>query len=510
MSKQLDLGAFLEKQSAVGTKDSEGRFTVAHGNAARKLAKFALPRDCAWVTKLIQAANAWQVPEVLIVQSRNETQFQLRFLDTGRLPSEEEVVSSMLNATIGSAGPLENFGAALRSLVEQARLSFVLVVDNGLDRPKPVYAGEHYGKISEAQRFSSRFRPQVGINLTIHHVRSQRIESVSDLLHRPSQSRAIIDELETFCYLSPVPITLNGTELTGVLQGRSTQPSPSLRPLMVGACAGKESELELLELPGNFQAGTIDLLDGTLTPKPCLPDLSECSSAFTVMVKIPSGTEKGLSFQDERSSLRWCRQGVIVESQRLSIKTYGLSLSIYLSAEGLQTDLTGFQLAHSDEKERREQRALQECSKKLSESMVGLVPIASLEYHLEPNAEELREQNLSRVKLIAASVAAGGITSLAIPFVGVTVILGGLATAWFVDPVIRSQNVLSHRRTLEETVTLDLKTFIRSMGHSEIGNGGGSTGPAHFKHERADTEYRNLARELAEWRESKDEPVVEG
>lgn len=501
MSKQLDLGAYLEKQSAAGTKDSEGRFTVAHDNAARKLAKFALPRRSAWVTKLIQAANAWEVPEVLIVQSRKETQFQLRFIDTTRLPTEEDVVNSMLNATPGLSGPVESFGAALRSLVEQARLSFVLVVDNGLDRPKPVYAGEYYGKISEAKRFSSRFRPQVGINLTVYHLGSDRAENILDFFNRPRSDKAIVLELETYCFVSKVPIFLDGKPLSGILNGRSTRPSPSLRPLLVGAMEDEEFTEARLDLPADFRVGALDLVDGTMITHPCLKNVADPVSAFTIMVAIPSGAQKGLSFPSERSNLLWCRQGVIVESQRLEVKTYGLGLSIYLSAHGLQTDLTGFQLAESEEKLLRVERACRACAKMLLELAPLVKPIPSSEYDMTPNPQEIELQNQKRVKTMAVGIVAGSLTSLANPVIGVPLIVGGLAKAWTVKPQVRNKDVLLHRRTLQETVTLDLKTLAKAIRKSGT-SADSEAGQPGVEVERADSEYRDLARELADWKAS--------
>ena len=71
MTAQHDLLSYLEQQAGSGVKDSEGDFTVSHTNARKKLAKFALPRETAWVSKLVQAAVGWGMTRLQVGQSQN-------------------------------------------------------------------------------------------------------------------------------------------------------------------------------------------------------------------------------------------------------------------------------------------------------------------------------------------------------------------------------------------------------------------------------------------------------
>ena len=97
---QVDLNAFLSDQADDGVKDSEGDFTISHTNARRKLAKFALPRKHAWVSKLVQAAVAWDVRNLHMAQNKTETQFFLEPKSAGALPTENEIVNTILSGKV--------------------------------------------------------------------------------------------------------------------------------------------------------------------------------------------------------------------------------------------------------------------------------------------------------------------------------------------------------------------------------------------------------------------------
>ena len=49
----FDISSFLAGQVAEGELESEGRFTVSQDDAARKLARFSMPFDYAWVLKVV-------------------------------------------------------------------------------------------------------------------------------------------------------------------------------------------------------------------------------------------------------------------------------------------------------------------------------------------------------------------------------------------------------------------------------------------------------------------------
>lgn len=169
-SEGFDLKTFLDSARREGAVDSEGSFTVAADKAITKLAKFALPHDYDWVLKIVQAAHCFESERLEVRQTRVATSF-LWCPSDQHFASDTEVVSALKTSTLDRGGPVDTLCMALRSLVDQVGLSFVLATFRDGEQGQPIFAGDDVQSLSPGvrQQWSHLTRP--GFRLTVSHFR---------------------------------------------------------------------------------------------------------------------------------------------------------------------------------------------------------------------------------------------------------------------------------------------------------------------------------------------------
>lgn len=349
----MDIGAYLSQVAEVGQVDGEGEFTVSHQQAARKLARFSLPRPTAWVAKLVQAAVRWEADSMELFPGIRETRFQLN-LDT--VPSEEAIISAIVSGGMDGGRPLDALAMALRSAVEQAGHSFLLVVDDGKTKPRPIYAGRYFNKMSEKNRLSRRFCPNPGLHLTVHHgpTRSE-LAAPDGLVTSLTTPWRILTELRQACFASSVPL-VHGRSLEGLLKTpRLGLPRPHRLLLLKGL---RELALspKVLPLPNDFE----DRQPSLLASPTWIQHRSE-KTQVAQGVLVASADVKGWTegVTRRRSHLLWLNDGVVVQDETLnSLPTELLNMTVLANASGLATDLTGLALLDNEEYRARRKEVL--------------------------------------------------------------------------------------------------------------------------------------------------------
>ena len=148
---EFDLGSYLAGQASEGALDSQGEFSVDADKAARKLARFALPNEFSWVLKVVQAAVAWKARELQVQQSKTTTSFLLA-IEAESVPTPQMVVETILSGRLDQQQPLQMLCIALRALVEQGGLSFVLGLRRGDSEVETIYAGADVSALDAQQR----------------------------------------------------------------------------------------------------------------------------------------------------------------------------------------------------------------------------------------------------------------------------------------------------------------------------------------------------------------------
>ena len=462
MTQQLDIGSFLDSRRSEGQKESEGGFTVSHSNAARKLAKFALPRPYAWVSKLVQAAVAWKCRELRVTQDKISTRFHFITDNLSTLPTEQELVSCMLSGKVGGELPIEHFSVGLRSLVEQTHLSFLLVIFDGEIEPKPVYAGAYFGSISERERLSQKYQGGKGITLTVAHIPTT--DTDSHWLLGKKYELKIVQELDLYCFLSPIPIQVDGRRVDGLLRSSIYGSSERYRPLLMSGAHEDDPDFEL-PLPETFEEKQLSLYSHPRRTLRSYGGKKNFSSVFLCGLQLPRIITKYMPTAQNYSSIHWIRHGVLVESTKLPVRTLGLSCQVFANAEGLQSDLTGFQLVESSEKAARQTIAVRAAGKHMDE-----VDFRHFAFRADRDQESEIDEKLDaqlaskrRIKILLKGSGTGLFLTLFNPPIGIPTTLGSIVAAYLPkDDKVMAQ-IRQHASVFEEILATDRTALVATL-----------------------------------------------
>lgn len=351
----FDIGEFLAQQVAEGDVESQGEFTVSQEKAARKLGRLALPFNYAWVLKIVQAAVAWKSSRIEVRQYRTFTVFAFLPPDSKDLPSEEQLVGTLLSRKVSDETPLALFCHGLRGLVEQAGLSFRLILNDGDGEFRPIHAGPDATALAEEER-SVGLGLAPGVRLLVGHLPLDQFFMVRYVPKPFLSERAdlkIARTLDRYCFLCPVPLILDGRRVDRLLAHpqwgfRSGRRPVALTPFRCSAFPSalvpKEFEEKLIAVQthprraqrtydGNRNGNVWLYLDG-LDPSREPGQLTELKGAVS-----------------RRHNLLFVCRGVVVGRYVTSISTRHLGLTVIVAAEGFDTDLSGLSLIHDDRME---------------------------------------------------------------------------------------------------------------------------------------------------------------
>ena len=374
---EFDLGRFLNQQASEGSLDSQGEFTVDHAKAARKLARFAMPDEYSWVLKLVQAAVGWKSAELQVQQHRLYTTFTFVPDPAQSIPLAKEVVSTMLHGQLEDQEPLNRLCIALRSLVEQTGLSFVLGIRSEEGELETLFAGPDISAMSSTERKSWVSFGERGIRIAVSHQMKGEFYTgryAPRFMLRKLRDLDIANCLTHNAFTSPIPITLNGVSITDPLFHPEIGFSDFLRPLYI---------LGMRSLSGQTMTTVGPFEDGLALPVRSTPyrlrrleRRSDEAGGWVVVQVLPPDIWVQRQRLDDRpyaaptSHALWVQDGVVVERTPLLIHKSNMArLTLILHADGLETDLTGFALKKTDEKGDRFAHGLIQAKKLLREAL---------------------------------------------------------------------------------------------------------------------------------------------
>ncbi len=259
MGDSFDIGAYLASQGAEGELDSQGKFTISHEDAVRKRARFSMPFGYAWVLKIVQAAVAWNSPEITVQQYRTFTLFAFCPRVSSVLPSEEELVEGLLSGDTQSSDPVALLCLGLRNMVEQTSLSFRLVLELPGREKRPIHSGRDAEGLAREERLA-RIGSGTGLRLLVAHMPLEqylfgRLFPKPLLKERPDLR--IAETLQKFCFLCPVRLTLDNRRVDGLLSSASLGFQFRRRPAALGSAT--DFALPTWRLPADFEEKVISL-----------------------------------------------------------------------------------------------------------------------------------------------------------------------------------------------------------------------------------------------------------
>lgn len=429
MSHHIDFQTFLQDQESEGQYQDTGEFTIDHQHAARKMAKFALPRTSAWVCKLVQAAVGWPVSALNVEQGKVYSVFHFEWDNLALLPTEEEVVRGLLGSGTPDDTPLSNLCMGLRAMVETAGLSFLLVLNRGKVAPKPVYAGSHFSKLSEQERLSPKFQNGTGLTVTVKYYPPPRKG------HEVQQSvefyKSVIEsEFDTYCHFSPMPITIDGRRVDDPVRTPAFQARDIFRPVYTGGLYTSSPE-PAMPVPQGFEERRMSLFTHPQRARRPYHGRHNFSAGLVLGMRTFPGDPK------RRLVVYWVRKGVIIDSELLPVYTVVLTGALYLHADPLSTDLTGFKVSAPEAAQVKKSifRSVSDFVMKL-----GLESFAFAQDRDEQTAvderNEKRANSRSRIKRLLAVAGTVLVTASADPSIGAGVAF--LSLLGLYGPVIGS------------------------------------------------------------------------
>lgn len=339
----INLETYLFQQRQEGRAQGEGEFSFNVESALSRLGHFQLVREMGWVSVLGQSAVLWNCSHFEVRQSRYLTRFVLHF-ESGRVPDSQAILQSLPLLTLDPETGLGRFASAVQILLQQGRFPFQVRLCRGPGEVETLA----YGQLTWWDRFRSL--PANSVVLDINHAKPLR-ENLFPYSVIKGEQMAIRRELEGFAGLSPVAVTLDGLALEGCFG--LTQADDGGQRVLVG--------LQFLSRPKSL---------ATLPVPYRLLEMSQAKvSRVGLLVfgfRLPSvheSTSKPNSAR--RGRLCWVKSGVVVERVTFQVSTESMWFDLYLSSDGLESDLGGWRIVRNEQFRQRCRGALAELTKTL-------------------------------------------------------------------------------------------------------------------------------------------------
>ncbi len=353
--KDTKLDSFLSQEQSVGERDSTGDFTLSTDNALRKMAEFQLSSPTDWVLKLIQSfvASGASGP---IDFKLGRTDMLIQF-DAGPDWTLETIIEQLGNPRAGPQPALYHLAMALWSVGSNQRHCYTLELAK--TGKKLVWNGK------SLSQEPSRSLPRSQLRIPHRTRYLPRAGGIVDTERARKLNASILILLSTRCFLCPLPLTLDGRRLNGLLRC----PSYGFREGRHLAGSGYiESRLGIPSLALPLGCDTIDTYGvsgiGTLFSDLVVAGLptSRASLVYLLTYHYTPKQKPGESFDGlaspQPSRCYWILDGVVLGSVELNLPSAACSVGVYLSAENLPTDLSTLSLQESDAKTERLRKAL--------------------------------------------------------------------------------------------------------------------------------------------------------
>lgn len=350
MDELSDLDRLLLEQVEEARLHSAGSFTISGEKALEKLAAFQLPRETAWASKLVQAAVVGGARSLIVRQNNSENVFV--FEKPSLTWTVNQVEAAFYDPQVTTDSALDHFKRGLWPVSIRDMRPFRLVLPGASEIL--FWDGERLRRRPGA--------PAKNLELSVSN--RNRHSGPLNLLSPwdgTQINREVRKELRENCFTCPIPLSLNEQRLDA-LQGCPLHGfSPTSYPMRVGL---SEAELPELPVPKLTAEGY----------KPVNPGESKLNDVFHPKVDTPNRVNVGVlvaitlepTTMGEASmpiplrrpcAINWVRDGIVIKREQLDMPLLAVSAGLFVSAEGLETDLTGFEPVKGPELERRQKLA---------------------------------------------------------------------------------------------------------------------------------------------------------
>lgn len=368
--------------------------------ALQKIADFQLPYPDCWILKVIQAAVLSGAESLQIRQTSTDT--ELSFLPSEWPPANFE--TQFFNpASVTTAA-----SAALRTAMWSVGLGCKRPFQLTLPGRQHTYFWDTMELTAVPRSDSKR------LFLAVSHRTAESGKGIPGIRAlQAARSNASVLQVVTGCaYTAPLELTVDNRRVDGLDRSPTHGMSSSCYPM---ATCWLEVDGTLLGMPpGNNPLPTLvqhHRLKALCEHFELDPGDRRPSGVAIISAHCGDG-DSALSAGEQHSTLTWIRNGVVVQRERLGLPKRAMSVGIYASADGVNTDLSGFALRENELAPLRE-RLLRAASEHLR--------VTQLDFEI-----------LDRSKHVKKQFAAGGLTTAGvflkplIPPLGLALIGGGI------------------------------------------------------------------------------------
>lgn len=341
-----ELEQFLQGQAGSGEADSEGSFTIDQEKALQKLSEHQLPEPLAWTLKVVQAAVLSESQDLHV--SHTDTDVRFEFTPKTWAPPESQDL-------LLSPAPTESEAFnALRTAIWDAGM--------GQGRPfqltLPKSESSFFWRGQELEKREVKADPRV--QLTVSHRTLEQGKGLPILrsIQSVGRSAEIALFLKRRAHMAPLRLWVDQQRFDGVYHGLlarqqgsldlSLSKPPKKRSHPILASSVDTSGPALPTVPGDRE-----------TPK--FAGYKECEPLMRDF-QLPQGDERqgalmilaaniGTSSADNepqvahlKSQLNWVKHGVVVQSETIPVNPYSIYLTLYICADHIPTDISGFAL----------------------------------------------------------------------------------------------------------------------------------------------------------------------
>ena len=366
-----ELEEFLKQQAASGSTDSRGQFTVNQSRALRKMGSYQLPFEGAWAVKVIQS--------MVVGGSGSSTRVDLtasefRFFVADLSFSLEQLEDAFADPAGPTNRSLEHLLSGLRAIASKGEWGFQVALPQ--DSTTLIWDGNLLHRVR-----SKRSRDCASV--VVAPLQGRRgVSWIAGLAASAKRNSELLLTLAKRCYLCPVPLTVDGRRLDSLQRGRLHSLSQQVYPFTMGCADGDLPQLPLS--PGSFGR-----VAKSLDPRETRSDLLEPawsgvgqrgfkavdkqdSAALAYVVctnfrRIRSGDGYAWQMEVGPSTIYWALDGALVGEEPLTSKKSWCSVALFLSAEGLKTDVSSLALRESTEKKERIAKATEILEQALGE-----------------------------------------------------------------------------------------------------------------------------------------------
>lgn len=365
MGRPSELEEFLRSQLEEGAKDSSGQFTLSREKALEKLAAYQLQGGQSWVLKVIQAVVTSGAPELVLRQTGTDTEFHFAPPQPWELQKFEE---AFFDPEVSPDRSLDHLKRGLWSVSLHNMRPFLLACP-GWGRAL-IWTGKSLqrGPLTERQT----------VLLAISHRTVYEGKGLPLLrnLEAAAGNAAVLTELRDRAFVCSIPLKLDNRRLDALQACPNYGTSKTSFPVYLGFLAGDLPELPIP--PGTMgEYKPIVAGDSTVSkifhPSAHLPPKVAVACLITAHLReVQKGKVLVWETYAQQSTLFWVRDGVVVDWEVLKSSPGCVSCALFVSAEGLHSDLTGLKLSRGEAYQQRFQEALKTFKPFLFEAELSL------------------------------------------------------------------------------------------------------------------------------------------